>query len=253
MNLSKIFNYQNQQVRTIVMNDEPWFVLIDLVKILDLSNSRMVKDRLDDDVSSTYPIPDSIGRLQETTIVNEDGLYDVILESRKPEARAFRKWITSEVLPSIRKHGTYMTPETIEKTLTNPDFIIQLATNLKQEQAARQKLQAQIEENRPKLALYETAMNAGNNMTMEKVAKILDYGRNKLFAFLRQEKILRHNNMPYQQYLDRGYFGVRTYSITHLTTGIENKTQTLVTPKGLEYIHNLLVSRGIIEDKGALV
>jgi Rha family phage regulatory protein len=96
----------------------------------------------------------------------------------------------------------------------------------------------------PKLALYDTAMNAGNNFTMERVSKTLGYGRNKLFEFLREIKVLRGNNLPYQEYIDRGYFAVRQYSVTHYTTGIENKTQTLVTPKGMAFIHESLVKHG---------
>lgn len=96
----------------------------------------------------------------------------------------------------------------------------------------------------PKVALYDTAMSAGNDFTMERVSKTLGYGRNKLFHFLREQRILRSNNLPYQEYIDRGYFNVRQYSITHLTQGIENKTQTLVTSKGMAYIHELLRKHG---------
>src|SRR5690625_3810058 len=95
--LTKVFD--GQQLRIIQQNNEPWFLLNDLVEILGLSNSRMVKNRLEDDVSSTYPIQDALGRTQQATFVNEDGLYDVILDSRKSEAKRFRKWVTSEVLP----------------------------------------------------------------------------------------------------------------------------------------------------------
>jgi anti-repressor protein len=98
----------------------------------------------------------------------------------------------------------------------------------------------------PKVALYDTAMSAKNNFTMERVAKTIGYGRNKLFEFLREKKILRDNNLPYEEYRKRGYFDVRQYSITHLTSGIENKTQTLVTPKGMSYIHKMLVDNGKI-------
>lgn len=104
--LQKLFNYNGQSIRTVLRNGEPWFVLKDVCDVLDLAH-RTVRQRLSDDVCSTYSIPDSLGRPQETTIINEDGLYDVILESRKPEAKQFRKWITSEVIPSIRKTGAY--------------------------------------------------------------------------------------------------------------------------------------------------
>lgn len=102
-------------------------------------------------------------------------------------------------------------------------------------------LQEQAQLNAPKVALYDTAMNAGNNFTVMHVAKTLGIGRNKLFDFLRDKKVLMKNNLPYESYVTRGYFEVRQYTITHFTTGLENKTQTLVTPKGMAWIHNLLV------------
>lgn len=105
--LQKLFNYNGHSVRTVIKDGEPWFVLSDVCKALDLSTPAKVRERLDDGVSSTHTITDSLGREQQATIINEDGLYDVILESRKPEAKQFRKWITSEVIPSIRKTGSY--------------------------------------------------------------------------------------------------------------------------------------------------
>lgn len=117
MNNIQIFKYENNDVRTVEMNDEPWFVLKDVCGVLGLSNHKVTAQRLDrDEVSQTY-LTDSIGRKQETTVINESGLYSVILRSDKPEAKPFRKWVTSEVLPSIRKNGGYiagqeqMTPE----------------------------------------------------------------------------------------------------------------------------------------------
>lgn len=104
-------------------------------------------------------------------------------------------------------------------------------------------LEAKIQENAPKVALYDTAMNAKNNLTMMAVAKSLKIGRNKLFSLLREKKVLMENNMPYQSYLDRGYFEVRQYTITHFTSGLENKVQTLVTPKGMAWIHTILTAQ----------
>lgn len=138
MNNIQIFqNEQFGKVR-IAMNEsnEPLFCLADVCNVLGLRQGD-VRQRLSDGVVSTQPIIDSLGREQQANFVNEDGLYDAILDSRKPEAKQFRKWVTSEVLPSIRKHGAYMTQETLEKALTSPDFLIQLATNLKEEQQKR--------------------------------------------------------------------------------------------------------------------
>lgn len=101
--LSNVFSYNNHNVRTVVIDNEPWFVLSDACKVLGISHVATVKERLSDDVVLNHTIPDSLGRMQKLTTVNEDGLYDVILDSKKPEAKAFRKWITKEVIPSIHK------------------------------------------------------------------------------------------------------------------------------------------------------
>lgn len=121
-------------------NNEPHFCLKDVCEVLGLT-AKLVNQRLEDKVVSNYPISDTLGRTREVLFVNEDGLYDVILDSRKPEARAFRKWITSDVLPTIRKHGAYMTDQTIEQALLDPDTVIKLATSLKEEREARRALE----------------------------------------------------------------------------------------------------------------
>jgi anti-repressor protein len=236
MNFPQVFNYETSNVRVVAIDGEPWFVLNDVVQILGLTNSRMVKDRLTDDVSSTYPIQDALGRTQDTTIINEDGLYDVILESRKPEAKSFRKWITSEVVPSIRKTGSYGVNQL-------PQNYVEALEALVESVKVNQVLEEQVQLNAPKVALYDTAMSAKNNMTMMHVAKTLGIGRNKLFDFLREQKVLMKNNIPYETYVSRGYFDVRQYTITHFTTGLENKIQTMVTPKGMAWIHTLLRER----------
>jgi anti-repressor protein len=245
--MNEIFNFDGVQVRTIVKDGEPWFVLKDVCDVLGL-RSPDVRARLHGDVVSNHTVKDSLGRDNSATIINEDGLYDVILESRKPEAKAFRKWITSEVLPSIRKHGAYMTPEALFTALSTPDGMIQILTRLKDEQTARAAAEAKILTDKPKVALYDVAMNAGNNKAVGTVAKMLGYGRNKLFELLREEKILRYNNEPYQSFIDRGYFELRLYPIPHTNGEIENKTQPMVTPKGIDFIHKLLLKKGIVQE-----
>lgn len=104
--LQRVFNYQGQQVRTVVKDGEPWFVAKDVCTILDISDTRRAVERLDEDERSLTPLTDSIGRSQPVYIVNEPGLYSLILGSRKPEAKQFKRWITHEVIPSIRKTGS---------------------------------------------------------------------------------------------------------------------------------------------------
>lgn len=121
------------EVRTTVIDGEPWFVAADICRALDIGNSRQAMTRLDDDEKNTVILSDGIPGNPEKTVVNEPGLYSLVLGSRKPEAKAFKRWITHDVIPAIRKHGGYMTPEKVEEALLNPDVLIKLATELKEE------------------------------------------------------------------------------------------------------------------------
>ena len=145
MNDLTVFDFESYKVRVVVRDGEPWWVLKDVCCVLDLSSPHKVAERLDEDERSLIPLTDSIGRLQETTAVNESGLYSVIIRSDKPEAKRFRKWVTSEVLPSIRKHGAYMTPETLENLISNPDFGIRLLEALKEERQKVARLKTVVE------------------------------------------------------------------------------------------------------------
>ena len=136
----QIFEYQNKQIRTVEKDGTTWWVLKDICDALNLSSPHKVAERLDEDERCGIELRTS-GGLQNTTVINESGLYNVILRSDKPEAIPFRKWVTSEVLPAIRKHGAYMTPETLEAAILNPDTIIKIATALKEEKEKNQLLQ----------------------------------------------------------------------------------------------------------------
>ena len=129
MNELQVFRYQDNEVRTVEVNGEPWFVLKDVCAVLGLSTPARVAERLDSDEVSQTHLTDSLGREQETTIINESGLYNVILRSDKPEAKPFRKWVTSEVLPTIRKTGGYG-----QKALSPVEmFSLQAQINVEQE------------------------------------------------------------------------------------------------------------------------
>ena len=253
MNEIKIFkNKQFGQIRTTGTPDEPLFCLADVCKVLDLQPSR-VKDRLSYGVISSNPIVDSLGRQQLATFVNEDGLYDVILDSRKPEAKAFRKWVTSEVLPSIRRHGAYMTDEIIERTLTDPDYLIRLATELKNERQKRllaeqtvEKQTKQLTEQQPKVDFYNAVTQSKNTVTMECAAKLIKekpfnmpkFGRNKLFAIMRETGVFfgkGRDTRPYQKHIDSGYFELAEYTYRQCGANMVG-VQIMVTQKGLDFI-----------------
>lgn len=225
------FEYNSRQVRTIVKDGEPWFVAKDVCEILELGDVSKAVSRLPEIMKGTNSIL-TLGGNQEMLVVSEAGLYKLVFTSRKPEAEKFTDWVATEVIPSIRKHGAYMTPETIEKVLLNPDTIIQLATALKEERQRRLALE-------PKAEAYDAFMDGSNLQTMNDVAKCLGIGRNKLFKFLREHKIMRANNTPYQEYIDRGYFEVKEKPI-QMGDSVINYAQTFVAAKGVDYIRKLL-------------
>lgn len=161
------FNFNNATLRTLTdENGGPWFVLKDCMHILDLGNPTETVKTLDDDEFSTTEVIDSIGRRQQTYIISEPGLYRLVIKSRKPEAREFQRWITHEVLPAIRKHGAYMTQQTLDKALTSPDFLIQLATKLKEEQEKVKALE-------PKAKALDDFTNVEDRLLVRDAAKVL--------------------------------------------------------------------------------
>lgn len=166
------WSYGNSEIRTIQKDGEPWWVLSDVCKVLELSSPHKVADRLEADEKGRNLIP-TLGGMQEMTTVNESGLYAVILRSDKPQAKPFRRWVTSEVLPSIRKHGAYMTDQTLEQALTSPDFLIQLATQLKEEKEQRKQLEAKVEQDKPKVLFADSVSASKSSILVGELAKIL--------------------------------------------------------------------------------
>lgn len=223
------FSFDDHQVRVIVIDGEPWFVLADLCKVLELSNPTMVASRLDGDALSTAEVIDSVGRNQVARIVNESGLYEVIFMSRKPDARRFRRWITSEVLPSIRRTGGYG----VQRQLT-PDEIVAQALQITAQRV--EALTAQVAQLEPKAAAWAAYMNADGTYAMNAAAKILGTGRNRLMADLRHDKVLNLDNCPRQAHIDAGRFAVKASSWTK-PDGTEYVSRTTrVTAKGMGWL-----------------
>lgn len=248
MNEIQIFkNKDFGEVRTLIKNGEPWFVGKDIAEILGYSNTKDAlathveaedKEVIQRSGNATLEIPN-----RGLTIINESGLYSLILSSKLPTAKKFKHWITAEVLPAIRKHGAYMTEQTIEQALINPDFLIRLASQLKEEQTKRKELEVEKQVNAPKIEFYDAVAGSKDAIEMQYVAKVLSIkgmGRNNLFEFLRNKGILDRNNIPYQRYIDQGYF--RTIEQKwHTPTG-ETKIniKTLVYQKGIDFIRKLI-------------
>lgn len=209
--------------------------------MLGLSNATIVADRLDADERAKF----DLGRQGETNIVNEAGLYNVILRSDKPEAKAFKRWVTHDVLPSIRKHGLYA----VDELLNDPDVMIKAMNALKEERAERKRLEVKNAEMLPKAEFYDAVTGANSRSTHEigLVAKIINYdgvGRNRLFEILRDEEILRGDNTPYQRYIDAGWFRVIESRYTKPNGDVWVNTKTVAYQKGVAGIKRILDKRG---------
>ena len=246
----RIFNYNSVEVRTIQNDGEPWFVLKDVCNVLHIGNSRDVVARLDQDEKGVGQI-DTLGGKQEMTIINESGLYNVILRSDKPEAKPFRKWVTSEVLPTIRRHGMYATPDTVEKMLADPDTTIKLLETIKQERAARMALEAKAEADKPKVLFADAVSASHTSILVGDLAKLLrqngvEIGQNRLFSFLREKGYLcsqgERYNLPTQRSMDRGWFQVKETTINQPNGSVRITRTVKVTGKGQQYFINLFLA-----------
>ncbi len=191
--MNQLFNYEGHEVRTVLVEGEPWFVAKDVCDILRLTNTNVALGGLDDDEKCEHK--DYLGSGRKPLLVNESGLYSLILRSRKPEARIFKRWVTSEVLPAIRKHGGYLTQEKVEEALLNPDTLIQLATQLKQEREERIAAEATIAAQAPKVLFADSVAGSDTSITIGDMAKILrqngvDTGQNRFYTWLRDNGYL---------------------------------------------------------------
>ena len=248
MNELKIFkNELFGEIRIIEIDKEPWFVGKDVAEVLGYSNPRKaIGDHVDDEDKGVTKC-DTLGGSQELTVINESGLYSLILSSKLPNAKAFKRWVTSEVLPSIRKHGLYATDELLD----NPDLIIQMASKLKEEREARKALEVENDTMKPK-ALFADAVSASHtSILVGDLAKLLrqngvDIGANRLFEKLREKGFLMKSgsskNMPTQASMDRGLFEIKEGSYIN-SDGVNVVTKTTkVTGKGQVYFVNLFLN-----------
>ena len=254
----KVFNYEDQNVRTTIKDGEIWWVLKDVCEILGLSNSRKVAERLEDDEKSNVTLSDVRNVSFEIPnrglcIINEAGLYKVILRSDKPEAKKFMKWVTHEVLPSIRKHGAYITTEKMEELMNDPNTWIKLIRTLQQERREKVQLQNQIERDKPKIIFSDAVSYSESDILVGELAKILkgngiEIGQNRLFEHLRNEGFLirrdgSDHNMPTQKAMNLQLFKIKETAITHSDGHISVNKTVKVTGKGQLYFVNYFLER----------
>ncbi|MCC7571070.1 phage antirepressor KilAC domain-containing protein [Candidatus Micrarchaeota archaeon] len=252
MNGLQVFSYEGNEVRTVQKGDGTWWVLKDVCDILELTSPHKVAERLDHDEKGRSLIP-TLGGNQELTVVSESGLYNVILRSDKPEAKKFKRWVTHEVLPTIRRHGAYVTPAKLEELMNDPDSWIKVLTALKEERTAKEQLQLEATENKPKVIFADAVSVSDGTILIGELAKILkgngiEIGQNRLFEKLRQDGYLIKRkgtdyNAPTQKAMELGLFRVKETAITHSDGHVTISKTTKVTGKGQQYFINLFLGK----------
>lgn len=247
-------NKEFGKVRTVIKSNEPWFVGKDVADILGYKDTvNALKAHVDEEDKTGWQITTPSRGTQTATIINESGVYALVFGSKLPKAKAFKRWVTSEVIPAIRKHGGYLTPDKVEEILTDPDAIIRLATQLKEERAKRAAAEKVIEEQRPK-ALFADAVSASKtSILIGALAKLIrqngvDVGQKRLFEWLRKKGYLiksgNDKNMPTQRSMEQGLFEVKEGSYVD-GDGVNRITRTTkVTGKGQLYFVNKFLARG---------
>ena len=240
-------------IRTVEIKGKVWLVGKDVAEILGYTNtSKAIRDHVHEEDKLTERTVLS-GQNREVICINESGLYALIFGSKLESAKRFKHWVTSEVLPSIREHGTYMTQEFIQKTLDNPDYLIAIATKLKEEREARKKLEAKLKEDEPHAILGRAITTAKTSILIGDLAKILnqngvDIGAKRLFEWMRNNGYLIKRkgtdwNMPTQRSMDLELFEVKE-SVRIDGNGCNKITRTTkVTGKGQEYFVNRFLVR----------
>lgn len=250
MNEIKIFeNAEFGSVRTIEINGEPYLVGKDVAEILGYANPRKaIIDHVDkEDKTDGVTIRDSMGRKQNPVCINESGFYSLVLSSKLPNAKKFQRWVTSEVLPSIRKHGAYMTEKTLEQAIADPDFLIKLATELKNEKEKRKELETKVNEDKPKVLFADAVETAQTSILVGDLAKLIkqngiNIGQKRLFSYLRENGYLIKNgsskNMPTQKSMEMNLFEVKERTINNPDGTVRITKTTKVTGKGQTYFIN---------------
>ena len=255
MNNLQFFNFEDQSVRVVKINEEPWFVGKDLTNILGYTNGpKAIKDHVDEEDKLSERIVMS-GQHRQAFLVNESGLYSLILSSKMPNANKFKRWVTHEVLPSMRKHVAYMTDEKTEEVLNDTDTIIKLATQLKDErqqrlieQQLRRDAESQVRKMKPKALFADSVATSKSTILIGELAKILrgngvDIGATRLFKWMRANGYLISRkgsdwNMPTQRAMNLGLFKIKETTINHSNGSTSISKTPKLTGKGQQYFIN---------------
>lgn len=244
MNELKVFeNAEFGQIRTVQLNNEPYFCMADICKALEIKNISDAKSRLKEDGVVSSEVIDSLGRKQQANFINESNMYKLIFQSRKESAERFTDWVTSEVLPSIRKHGVYA----VDELINNPEMAIKAFTALKEEREKNRLLQADNERMKPKEIFADAVSTSKSSILIGDLAKLIcqngvEIGQKRLFAWLRENGYLiktgNSKNMPMQRYVEQGLFEIKESSVQNPDGSVRITKTTKVTGKGQVYFVN---------------
>lgn len=245
----KIFkNPEFGSIRTVEINNEPWFVGKDVADALGYSQTaKAIRDHVKGTHKGVSEM-DTPGGRQSLVIIDEAGLYSLVMRAKTDTAERFQEWVTSDVLPAIRKHGGYLSPEKIEEVLSDPDTIIKLATNLKEEQAKRREAEAALKEAKPKIIFADAVSASDQTILIGDLAKIIkqnghDIGQKRLFQWLRDNGYLIKRqgsdyNSPTQRAMEMGLFRIKETAVTHADGHVTVSKTVKVTGRGQNYFVN---------------
>lgn len=242
------FNFNGNEINVVMdENNNPLFVAKDVCDILEIQNTTQAMLQLDDDEKLTYVL-DRSGQNRQVNLITESGLYSLVLKSRKLEAKAFKKWVTSEVLPSIRKHGIYATPKTLKDMLRDPAYITNVLQVLQEEQEKNAELRKELSESEPKVIFANAVAASSTTILVGELAKLLkqngvDIGQNRLFEWLRKNGYLISRNgtdynMPTQKAMELDLFVIKETAISKPDGHIQISKTPKVTGKGQTYFIN---------------
>lgn len=245
----KVFsNEEFGSIRRVEVNGEFWLVGKDVAEVLGYSNPRKALADHVDEEDKVVTKCDTLGGTQDMTVINESGLYSLVLSSKLPSAKKFRRWVTSEVLPSIRKHGAYMTPETLEAAILNPDYLLKVATALKEETDKRKALESKVQADAPKVLFADSVAASSSTVLVGELAKIMrqngvDMGERRLFRWMRDNGyLIKRNgtdyNMPTQASMEQGLFRIKETVINHSDGHTSVSKTPKVTGKGQTFFLN---------------
>jgi anti-repressor protein len=247
--MEQITGFKNAEfgvLRTIEVDDKILFCASDVARALGYSNpNKAINDHCRAITKRDTPIS---GKMQEINYITEGDVYRLIVRSKLPSAEKFETWVFDEVLPSIRKHGAYMTEQTVEKALADPDFLIRLATELKQEQEKRKSLESQMQADKPKVIFADSVTTSNTCILVGELAKILkgngvNIGQNRLFEWLRENGYLVNRkgtdyNTPTQKSMDLGLFKIKETTVIRSDGHIQISKTPKITGKGQIYFTN---------------